>query len=95
MVSEFRVGDAPANKEVNAKLLAFVWHKESRVFFCPLFYGVPVQKLHSIFSCLKKPNKIKNEVWFYVLMITSSIITVVLDHQNKCRPALCVEVPSL
>jgi hypothetical protein len=29
-----------------------------------------------IFPCLKKPNKIENEVWFCVVMIISSIITV-------------------
>jgi hypothetical protein len=33
-----------------AKQLANTRQKESRVFFCPLFYGVPVQKLHNFQS---------------------------------------------
>jgi hypothetical protein len=45
--------------------------------------------------CLKEPNKIKNDVWFYVLMKTSSKTMVFFNHQNKCRPALRVEVSSL
>jgi hypothetical protein len=34
------------------------------------------------FACLNEPNKIKNEVWFYVLMIIPSSITGFFDHQK-------------
>jgi hypothetical protein len=54
-------------------------------------------KLERLFlsSCLKEPNKIKNKVWFYVLMSVSSKSMVFFDHQNKGRPALRVEASSL
>jgi hypothetical protein len=48
-----------------------------------------------ILPCLKEPNKIKNEVWFYVLIIISSKSMAFFDHQNKGRPALRVEVSCL
>jgi hypothetical protein len=54
------------------------------------------------FPCLKEPNKIKNEVCFYVFMKTSSKTMVFFDqtmvffdHQNKCRLDLRVELSSL
>jgi hypothetical protein len=48
-----------------------------------------------ILPCLKEPNKIKTEVWFYVLMKTTSYKMLFFDHQNKCQHALHVEVSSL
>jgi hypothetical protein len=48
-----------------------------------------------ILACLNDPNKIKIEVWFYVLMTTTSKSMVFFDHQNKCRHARGVEVSSL
>jgi hypothetical protein len=62
MVGEFRVGDVPANKEVNTK----VHGKRKWRFLSSSFLrgssrnstGLP------ILPCLKEPNKIKNEVWF-------------------------------
>jgi hypothetical protein len=44
---------------------------------------------------LKETNKNKKEVLLYVLMIISSNTMVFFDDQNKCRPALRVEVWSL
>jgi hypothetical protein len=48
-----------------------------------------------IFFCLKEWNKTVFNVWFYVLMKSSSKTMVFLDHQNECRPALRVEVSCL
>jgi hypothetical protein len=49
-----------------------------------------------MFPCLKEPNKTTFDVWFYVLMkTTSSNNMVFIDHQNKCLHALRVEVSSL
>jgi hypothetical protein len=47
------------------------------------------------FPCLKEWNKTAFDVWFYVLMIIPSSITGFFGHQNKCRPALRVEVSCL
>jgi hypothetical protein len=48
-----------------------------------------------ILPCLKDPNKTAFDVWFYVLMKTTSNNIVFFDHQNKCLHALPVEVSSL
>jgi hypothetical protein len=37
-------------KEVNEETTSICVAKESRVFFCPLFYSSPVQKLHNFQS---------------------------------------------
>jgi hypothetical protein len=47
------------------------------------------------FPCLNEPNKTVFDVWFYVLMTTTSKSMVFFDHQNKCRHARGVEVSSL
>jgi hypothetical protein len=43
----FGVGDAPANKEVNESS-SICTANESRVFFCPHFYGDPVQYMANL-----------------------------------------------
>jgi hypothetical protein len=48
-----------------------------------------------MFPCLKEWNKTAFDVWFYVLMTTTSKSMVFFDHQNKCRHALRVELSSL
>jgi hypothetical protein len=85
-----------ANKEVieiTGKYTAKVKSSFSSSIFLP-GSGTKATQLTNLF-CLKEPNKIKNEVWFYVLMTTTSKSMVFLDHQNKCRLALRFEVSSL
>jgi hypothetical protein len=48
-----------------------------------------------ILFCLKEWNKTAFDVWFYVLMTTTSKTMVFFDHQNKCLPALRVDVSCL
>jgi hypothetical protein len=48
-----------------------------------------------ILPIAKEQTRPKNDVLFYVLMKTTSNNMVFFDHQNKCRPALRVEVLSL
>jgi hypothetical protein len=60
MVHLFGVGDAPANKEVNESS-SICTANESRVFFCPHFYGDPVQNLQGSPFCsvFRSKTKIK------------------------------------
>jgi hypothetical protein len=42
-------------KKSESKTACIYTVKESRVFFCPLFYGVPVQSLQDFSSCSGTP----------------------------------------
>jgi hypothetical protein len=69
----------------NLKQLVFVWEIQ-RVSLLLSFLqrsGKKSTQLPSILSILKEANKIKNEVWFFDLLHTSSKIMVYFNHQNK------------
>jgi hypothetical protein len=70
---------------------------ETLLFFLLLFLRGSSRKPTElpILFCLKERNKTAFDVWFYVLMKTTSKTMVFFDHQNKGLPALGVEVSCL
>jgi hypothetical protein len=77
-----------------------VWQKES--FFWVHSFSTGIQYKSYTASHFahtqgdkQEQKKNKKEVLLYVLMIISSSTMVFFDDQNKCGPALCVEVWSL
>jgi hypothetical protein len=73
-----------------------VWQIGESPFFLLFLRGSGTHSTEDlILPCLKEPNKTVFDVWFYVLMSVSSKSMVFFDHQNKGRPAFCVEVSPL
>jgi hypothetical protein len=87
MVGEFWVDGVPANKEVNENNVQIMSNSQSRFLLSTFLQdsgrsstGLPILPI------AKEQTRPKNDVWFYVLMKTTSNNMVFLDHQNKCSP---------
>jgi hypothetical protein len=100
MVGEFRVANVVWKKKSDQNNVLLCGKRKSS-FHSTTFLQLSSRNSTGVlnFPCLKEWNKTKNGVWFYwfwkeVLdyLVLSRCFS---KHQNKCRPALCIEVSSL
>jgi hypothetical protein len=96
MVHPFGVGDVGCKEKVNETSSKYTARRKSS-FLSSSFLQLSSRNSTGvlILSCLNEPNKTAFDVWFYVLIKTSSKTMVFFDHQNKGRPPPHVDVSSL